>query len=231
MRKKRIFAALSALMLCINTAFAADVSAAEKPVCIYLNGSCAGENDIASVSVMFDKETEVSAFTIEVVYNPEQLEFVDASMGKCLEGGTFYDSGNTFEDSVRLVWSDSRDHNAEGTVATLKFKTKSETEDSTAPLYVGYCQLGTQDFEEIEYRSEDFELEILKKYKRGDVNGDGEISGSDVVKVNKYIISGNKFELDENQLRNADVNLDGIVNSKDCMIIIGCVLGTDGGNL
>lgn len=54
-------------------------------------------------------------------------------------------------------------------------------------------------------------------YTRGDVNGDGKISSSDLLKLEKYIINSNKNNLTSLQKEAADINNDGKITTSDLL--------------
>ena len=56
----------------------------------------------------------------------------------------------------------------------------------------------------------------------GDVNTDGEVSISDVVKLNMYLLGGDN-ELDTVQLANSDCVRDGVINTSDSALIMNYV--------
>ena len=54
-------------------------------------------------------------------------------------------------------------------------------------------------------------------YTRGDVNGDGKISSSDLLKLEKYIINSTKNNLTSLQKEAADINNDGKITTSDLL--------------
>lgn len=70
-------------------------------------------------------------------------------------------------------------------------------------------------------------IRILAGYRRGDVNGDGEVNVADVSELNDYIL--NHSGLDEFQLEAADVDGNGIIDISDLSALIDLIvsLGTN----
>lgn len=88
------------------------------------------------------------------------------------------------------------------TVSTTKITTN--TTSATTPSY------GDIDWNNVKY---------------GDVNVDGSVNSTDIVVLNKYLISNIKYSLkDATAIENADCDHDGYITSRDVMIIINIVL-------
>lgn len=225
MKKRKAAVILSAIIMIfsLNTV-TAKVDAEDKLPCIYPECGYAGENEITEVSVKFDSETDISAFSIEIVFNPEMLDFIEAEKGSAVKSGTFY--YNTYsEDSVKLVWSDSKDSSIKGTAAKLSFKTKHGTAEKEAGVFVGRCILGNENYEEVQFETENSFVKIYRDYVMGDASGDGVTNSSDVIVVNKNVISENKYPISSENKINADADCDGVISSKDCTKIINHILG------
>ena len=54
---------------------------------------------------------------------------------------------------------------------------------------------------------------------KGDLTGDGEVNGTDLVQLVKYVLQGS------NDVKAADLNGDGEVNGTDLVILVNIILG------
>ena len=116
----------SAVLSAAGFTFSANAEKEQTPE-IYLQCGYAQENSETVVSLMSDSALSVSAFSVEIVFDPSVLTFEDAVAGEALTSGTFHSNGEYSEDCVRLVWSDSKNADVMGELAKLKFSVKNAT--------------------------------------------------------------------------------------------------------
>ncbi len=214
----------SAVLSAAGFTFSANAEKEQTPK-IYLQCGYAQENSETVVSLMSDSALSVSAFSIEIVFDPSVLTFEDAVAGEALTSGTFYSNGEYSEDCVRLVWSDSKNADAMGELAKLKFSVKNATSGEKTGLYIGYTEMGNEKLQEVAFEKSDAEMEIKQDYVWGDANCDGYTTASDVVMINKYNLSQKDYPLSDNGFINADVDFNEIINLSDSMEITSYVLG------
>ncbi|MGN0612667.1 MAG: dockerin type I domain-containing protein, partial [Porcipelethomonas sp.] len=181
------------------------------------SGGYAAQNDVTTVTASLDGETMLAAYSISVSFDSAALEFVNASSS--LEYGMFYCSSSS-DDSVTLVWSDSRDRSISGEIFEIEFKTKGNSAGQTIPVETGYSVMGSEKMEEIPFSSAGCEIIITENYKWGDANCDGRVSTSDVIAINKYCILGEGPDLSGDGLINADADRNGTVSAKDSKVIL-----------
>lgn len=62
--------------------------------------------------------------------------------------------------------------------------------------------------------------------KYGDIDCDDIITATDIVLLNKYILSSTEYDLEPVAKANADCNIDGVIDLKDSNMLIGVVIGT-----
>ena len=62
--------------------------------------------------------------------------------------------------------------------------------------------------------------------KYGDIDCDDIITATDIVLLNKYILSNTEYDLKPVAKANADCNIDGVIDLKDSNMLIGVVIGT-----
>lgn len=207
---------LAAVLTAVMCAFSLPVNADEavnKPV-ISINAGFGAENDIAEVELNIDKSLGLAAYSIEVDFDPRVLTFVEAVQGSAFSDGVFYCNGDYSDDAVRIVWSDSRNRRDNGTAAILRFKTAYGSADTITPISIGYSVLA-DDMREAEYTAKEGELIITEEITAGDINCDGEVSVSDVVMLNMYLLNAQDNPLSYASQANADVTGDKKVNSSD----------------
>lgn len=223
--KTRLKALISAVILCFAVIFSVNsrttLNVYAESHLFSLNGGYAEENSIVNVTASIDPAIVMAAFSVTLYFDPSMLEFVDASFTE--DYGTFY-FGDSYEDSVSLVWSDSRDRTFENELITMRFKTKSGTSGCTIPIEVGYAICGNSANDEIYVDTKGCEVIVTRDYKWGDANCDGRVSVSDAVKITLFSIDYKKYPLTEIQLTNSDTDKNGIVNIKDANIIIDHII-------
>ena len=56
-----------------------------------------------------------------------------------------------------------------------------------------------------------------EKHRRGDINRDGSVSASDLIKFIKYFMAAEKFQ--DEEYETADINEDGVINIIDCILL------------
>lgn len=217
--KARIKALLSAVIFSVSLVFSPHAHAENH--CLSLNGGYAEENSITTVTASIDPAIVAAAFSVSLYFDPSKLEFVDASFNEAY--GNFY-FGDSAEDCVTIVWSDSRDRTLENKLFTMRFKTKGDTAGCTVPIDVGYTTFGNTVTEEIIVDTMGCEIIISDEYMWGDANCNGKISVSDAVTITLFSISSQKYPLSDIQFTNSDTDSNGIVNSKDANNIINYII-------
>jgi hypothetical protein len=219
MRKGKI---LTAFIL-ITAVFLLNMSvSAEEQTQIYIEAGYGGENAIAEIDLKLSGNNGLSAYSIEINYDPSKLRFVDALQGDAIDGGIFYCNGDYDEDALRIVWSNNRNKLGDGTIARLRFKTLNGTAETSTPISIGHSVLGNDDFEEIIFETDNDELKIGKELKKGDVNKDGKVDVADVVWLNQYLLNP-LYEPDFTTLGNAEVSGNKKIDTMDSMTLINYV--------
>lgn len=218
---KRKTAVLAAAAVMLGTVSPLHVSAQDAPV-IYINAGYGAECEMTEIELNIRNNTGISAYSIEVDYDPRVLYFMDARQGDALDGGTFYCNGDYSDDAVRLVWSDSRNQTADGTAAVLRFRPAYGTAETDTPVSIGYSVIA-DDLNEAEFETSGGNLKIAGEINRGDVNDDGDVSVSDVVSLNMYLLNPKKYELSYTRQANAEVTGDKLVTANDSGLIMNYV--------
>ena len=109
-------------------------------------------------------------------------------------------------------------------VATFKF---TAAEDASYDIYSGYATMGINDApnKTVIDKSQQggADTPSTPKFKFGDVNNDGQISGSDVGLIIAYTVYGTPFAF-EYGMQAADVNHDGSIGGSDVGYVIAYVV-------
>ena len=112
----------------------------------------------------------------------------------------------------KAVWVDAGNNTDNGTVLTLTFKVLDEAEDGLAEITLTEIQAGNIDEERIGITVTSGGVTVKTRVP-GDINGDGEIDGFDLLRLKKYL-AGSMSSVEE---YNADVNGDGAVDGFDLL--------------
>lgn len=189
---------------------------------ISLKGGYASESSVTTVTASIDSEVNIAAYSIALYFDPTYVEVTDARCAN--KYGTFF-SGESAEDMITLIWSDSLNRTIKGDLFTVSFKTKSDSAGHTVPIEIGYSVLGDETTGEIPFEARGCEINILNEYMWGDASCDGILSVSDAIIVNRYTSDSKNYKLSETQLINSDTDKNGIVNFKDCENILKRITG------
>lgn len=121
-----------------------------------------------------------------------------------------------FTRAKQYIWTSDEDVTANGTLLTLKFTTTDDTEPGN--YSVGFIVRSCVNYNEqnVDLVVENGMIEIID-FIYGDVNGDREINGQDVIRLKKYLAN---YDYDTGTSTTeispgADVNGDGTVNGRD----------------
>ena len=210
---KKIISLLSAASL-LTCAMAAPLSAsAEDKPCLALGSSIASENTLVSINASLDTPVKAAAYSMILQFDPEKLEFVSAKSG--VDDGTFYFKSKS-DDCVRLVWSSSKDTELEGNIASIVFKTRSETLGSSVPVEISYCVFGSDDMTEIPLETQNGNISVVSSLVPGDANCNDVINLSDAVTIDRFCVEHSSFTVSQSGLLNCDMNRNGVIDKNDC---------------
>ncbi|MCM1225801.1 MAG: dockerin type I domain-containing protein [Clostridium sp.] len=217
MRSIRAAGIAAALLLC-TVLSPAKASAEDYFSKISLSAGYGSENDITEVKVNISS-SGISAYSIEVNFDPRSLYFVDAEQGESLDGGTFYCNENYSDNAVKLVWSNSRNQKCSGAAAVLHFKAAYGTAETDTKLSIKHAELA-DDLEEEVSTVQDCAMKIARSITKGDVDENTVINVADLIMLNKYLLSGSEYPLSYTRQANADVSGNGIVTMTDSALIL-----------
>lgn len=209
------YAALAAV-LCLN--LPCTVTAEENPA-VYINAGYGEENGIAEVALMLKGNSGISAYSVEVDFDPSVLSFVEAQQGDAINGGTFYCNGTRTDDSVTIVWSDSYNQSGNGTAAVLRFKTAADTAETDTILSLGHTAFA-DNLVEARFEQSNGLLKIAGEIKKGDVNCDGIVDAADIVAINMYLLNNYDNPLSYTAQANSEVTGDKAITADDSIAIL-----------
>jgi hypothetical protein len=194
----------------------------------YIEDFSINPGETKEVSILLDNGVEYSAFQADI-YLPQGLSIVQ-------EDGDYM---------IDLTDRKGRDHTisskilADGGIRIMSYSTSLKVfsgnsgalvtmsiaadENFTGPanIYLSNVLFSTPAGEEIAFAEETCNVTLPVIIKPGDVNGDDNISISDVTTLIDYLLSGNESHIN---LNNSDVNYDGYINISDVTALIDMLL-------
>ena len=191
--------------------------------------------DTFTQTIGIEKAAVLSAWQMDIVFNPEILEIVDVddTPGPDITEGDFLTKvGNTFFtfkvdrgklrvsqtllDQTLLEKQESRVRPGAGTLLTITFKLKEFAEES---LGLHNIQLSKSDGTRVSYSTLIYPVVATRMYIAEDVNRDGMLNILDLVAVAGSM--GEDLGKANPINPRADVNKDGIINVLDLIAIVG----------
>ena len=171
------------------------------------------------VPVSITKNPGIAGFSLDVSYDNKILTLKSIEADAQL-GGTFSTNGNV------VNWYVLDNVKTTGTVFNVTFTIAKDTTADTAnvnlAMHDGKPNVTNENSENISASFERGTVTILKTVP-GDVNGDGDVTIADVVKINRHVLGRIQFTTAE--LLAADVNGDGDVTIADVVKVNRFVLG------
>lgn len=220
---KKIGIATASAILLLSTA---NINVYSAPQDMVVRGiSCyAEENGEAEMRIEFENNPGISACSMEICFDSENLIYRGAENGDVTKNGTFYCNGDLAEDRVKIVWSDSSDTSEDGTAAVIKFRTRTGAKNSDILVSIGRCEFVNATPENVKYTSSDGSIKVVNKINYGDIDLNGIVDVCDVVRISYYLLDQEKYSLDSDSAKaNADVDRNGIINMSDAGKIINMV--------
>lgn len=219
--KKRVLSLLLSTLL-IMTSLAVTCSAEGAPQYNIQYGSAtAGET--FDLEVMIENNPGIISLRFSVEYDPEKLQLVDISDSKILNGYTA--PSPEVASPYTLRWADSlsaTNNSANGKVVTLKFKALAE---GTSTVSVIHEEARNSTGQKIVFSNASVDVEIEGGFIPGDVNGDGDVTTSDVLLLRKSLVG--LVELTEEETLRGDLTGDGDITTSDVLRIRRIIVGLD----
>ena len=174
-----------------------------------------------TLTVRVENNPGIWALAFELPINPDVFEFVSA------------DTSSSMFDQFGVCGYDEDEHtykfnaynsdlfnnvNGDGTLVVITLRVKEGVEPAVYSLQVKPFadNIVNVEEEEVAFYSPAFEIDV-RNFKLGDVNDDGKISNTDVLRIFRYIYSSTSYPLPIFEA--ADVNCDGKVSNTDVLRI------------
>ena len=135
-----------------------------------------------------------------------------------------YEFGKWYKGDQPVVTTTVTTEPTETTTTTVvtTVTTTEPTEETTASETSTTPETSVTTTETTETTSEN----PVQPTKYGDIDCDDIITATDIVLLNKYILSSTEYDLKPVAKANADCNIDGVIDLKDSNMLIGVVIGT-----
>lgn len=101
-------------------------------------------------------------------------------------------------------------------------KLEAQNNSAVSSLSSGVASISLKGGTNSSSKTVEKETEVTKSTLAGDVNGDGDVNNTDLLRLLEYL-SGEKVEIDSNA---ADVNKDGVIDEKDLLSLVESLTGT-----
>lgn len=186
-----------------------------------LDPSYGSENSITDVRLDIQSDG-ISAYSVEIRFDPRVLCFTGAEQGNALNGGVFYCNDTYSDNIVRLVWSHSRNQVCNGAAAVLHFRAAANTAETDTVLSIGHAVVA-DDIKQARFNIDNCTMKIAGEIIKGDVNGDGYVNVSDVISLNLYLLNRVKNPLSYTAQACADASGNGNVTIADSTLIMNYI--------
>lgn len=186
-----------------------------------LNPSYGSENSITDVRLNI-QSNGISAYSVEIRFDPRVLYFTGAEQGNALNGGVFYCNDTYSDNIVRLVWSHSRNQVCNGAAAVLHFRAAANTAETDTVLTIGHAVVA-DDIKPGSFDINNCTMKIAGEIKKGDVNDDGYVNIADIVLLNLHLLNRVKYSLSYTAQACADVSGNGNVTIADGTLIMNYI--------
>jgi hypothetical protein len=179
------------------------------------------ENNPGLSGYLFYVEADRSVFTVE--YDEERADFT-------VEQGDFSNQGTLFTNLFgdlgwQILWFNPVPVSGDGSLFRVTLSVGDEVPTGIYPIRVGYSASNTltTDYEEVTLHDVGVTVSSTSSILIGDVNGDGDITNADVVRLARYIVGLSSIE--EKYLFAADINGDGYITNADVVLLARYVIG------
>ncbi len=225
MKFKKLFAFAAALLVIGSTNAYAENGGNPQ---INVSDSYAVPWGFAEVKIDIKNNPGISAFSINLSYDEEILEFADARCGNGLTNGTFFCNGSRSGNSIKAVWSNASDIYLNDNIAVIRFKVKNAEAETSSALKIEYLEFGNSHLEPVEIETHDGEIKIAREILPGDADENGIIDINDIVTLNLYLLDNHIYPLSSYTAEaNCDMDGNGIVEITDSAIMINKLCGID----
>ncbi len=166
------------------------------------------------IPLSVSKNPGLNFIKIKIQYDKNVLSLVSCDDEKNFAG--VFQASRTMEDCPYvLVWANTENMTAEGTVATLTFRIAEDAPDGGTEIVLSVEQCFDEANESLVFLSENATVTV-RSVLYGDVNRDTLVDGRDATLLLQYL-TGWDVLID---MVNADVNVDGEVDGKDATLLL-----------
>ncbi|MCF0229852.1 MAG: leucine-rich repeat protein, partial [Parasporobacterium sp.] len=173
-----------------------------------------------TVPVVLTGNTGIAGFSFAIGYDQNKLTLKSITAGNVISAGQV----SVYENIVN--WYTLDNVREDGVVLNLVFEISESAPEGITPVTVslneGKKNLTDEDGIYVPARYTAGGVEIISG-KRGDINGDDDITIADVVLLNRYVLG--KIELSSDRHQLADTNEDGDITIGDVVLLNRHVLG------
>lgn len=181
--------------------------------------------DTLSVPVFIQANTGFAGFALQIP-QIDGLTFSGASKGALLKNR---DTGAlTVNTEAGVIhWADSENLSSDGEILVLKFEVSNLCEPGMYDFSLSLVGNEAKNFVDCDSVAVPVDFASGKvtviNYVLGDVDDDGEITGSDAVQMARHIVGLDKLE--GKHFRAADIDGDGVITAADCVKIARYLVG------
>ena len=165
------------------------------------------------IDVKLENNPGLMVLSFRLNYDTELIEYLGGEDGT-LRGWTF--------SNVGALWDGDQDSAETGQVARLRFRVKDDVPNRVTQIHIVELFAGNYNEEIVKTETISSKV-VIADGLPGDVNGDGQVTGMDLIRLRKYL-AGDNVEID---LSNADVNGDGKVTGMDLIRLRKYLAGAD----
>ena len=206
-----IFLSIFLLLFVSEINFADIVHAEETESVFFVTNAKVRPGNRFSVDIDIDGNVGLTAATIQVTFDSNALSLKEVQNGDAFHGLTVL---SELTSPVTLKWENAAAVLTDGTFATLWFELDENVSlGETTEISVSYTSEDVlNNDEQVVFLTKDGAVTAVKGIP-GDINGDGETNGKDLLRAKKYF-AGWRVDVDQTAL---DVTGDGDVNGKDLL--------------
>ncbi|MBR5093908.1 MAG: InlB B-repeat-containing protein [Oscillospiraceae bacterium] len=189
--------------LTLYAVWAEEVPVVETGATLELSDAISYAGRTFTIELSLDECPGVMMIGLTLDYDKTVLEYLGGEDG-ALTGWNFVASRD------KATWDGSNDYTETGCLARLRFRVRDGAAPQDTTISIGELEVWNYEEQALLMELEPSTVTIGARLP-GDVNGDGKVTGQDLIRLRKYL-AGAAVVIDE---ASADVTGDGVVNGKD----------------